>query len=63
MGHNLLFALRYFLPLFLGGMIALNSCKEERASINDDRDRGTKAAMNMSMLMTAMTMGSVARNI
>lgn len=36
MGHNLLFALRYFLPLFLGGMIALNSCKEECASINDD---------------------------
>ena len=36
MGHNLLFALRYFLLLLLGGMIALNSCKEERASINDD---------------------------
>lgn len=40
MGHNLLFALRYFLPLFLGGMIALNSCKEERASINDDPGQG-----------------------
>lgn len=40
MGHNLLFALRYFLPLFLGGMIALNSCKEERASINDDSGQG-----------------------
>lgn len=40
MGHNLLFALRYFLPLFLGGMIALNSCKEERASINEDSGQG-----------------------
>ena len=40
MGHNLLFALRCFLPLFLGGMIALNSCKEERASINDDPGQG-----------------------
>ena len=40
MGHNLLFALRYFLLLFLGGMIALNSCKEERASINDDPGQG-----------------------
>ena len=40
MGHNLLFTLRCFLPLFLGGMIALNSCKEERASINDDPGQG-----------------------
>ena len=43
MGHNLLFTLRCFLPLFLGGMIALNSCKEERASINDDPGQGSVA--------------------
>lgn len=37
MRHNLLFALRYFLPLFFSGLVVLNvACKEERSSINDD---------------------------
>ncbi|WP_294557035.1 carbohydrate-binding protein [uncultured Bacteroides sp.] len=37
MRHNLLFALRCFLPLFFSGLVVLNvACKEERSPINDD---------------------------
>ena len=41
MRHNLLFALRGFLPLFFGGFVVLNvACKEDRSSINDDSGQG-----------------------
>lgn len=41
MRHNLLFALRCFLPLFFGGFVVLNvACKEDRSSINDDSGQG-----------------------
>ena len=37
MRHNLLFALRCFLPLFFSGLAVLNvACKEDGSSINDD---------------------------
>lgn len=36
MGNNLLFTMKCLLPLFMGGLAVLNSCKEDHPVINDD---------------------------
>ena len=40
MGNNLLFTMKCLLPLFMGGLAVLNSCKEDHPVINDDSGQG-----------------------
>ena len=41
MGNNLLFTMKCLLPLFMGGLAVLNSCKEDHPVINDDSGQGS----------------------
>lgn len=63
MGNNLLFTMKCLLPLFMGGLAVLNSCKEDHPVIMMIPGREVMLTMSMYTLMTAMIMVSAVRNI